>query len=79
MFLSFLPHSCLLLTFIILKKKPGDSKELLITASDVSKRLELEYVNTTYCTPQSGIWGVISRVMQLYFHEPKANENIAYE
>ena len=36
-------------------------------------------VNTTYCIPQSGIWGVISRVMWLYFHEPKASENIAYE
>ena len=28
--------------------------------------------------PQSLIWGVISRVMRLYFHEPKASENIAY-
>ena len=36
-------------------------------------------INTTYCIPQSGIWGVISRVMWLYFHEPKASENIAYE
>ena len=32
-----------------------------------------------YCTPQSGIWRVISRVMRLYFHEPKASENIAFE
>ena len=36
-------------------------------------------VNTTYCIPQSGIWGVISGVMWLYFHELKASENIAYE
>ena len=36
-------------------------------------------INITYCVPQSEIWGVISRVMRLYFHELKASENIAYE
>ena len=36
-------------------------------------------INTTCCIPQSGIWGVISRVMQLYFHELKASENIGYK
>ena len=53
----------------------SDICRLMTVYSCIAK---LTVVNTTYFTPQSGIWGVISQVMRLYFHKPKASENIAY-